>query len=450
MTGFIATSATMTAEDVLAAVAQAGQPALVLLDGGSSPVDPASGGADRRIQVLVDRPALPAVLRVAEGLPWQYAWAGNGVLRILSMRSYWFHGGHELEIYWDLPAAPLPPRWLARLRAALWNDVVARPDTLFDPDPAALLLHRVVQWYRTDGDPAEWRLVTESLDAIEHWGHTEALARATGTSSALARARELWWRRESGPAPRPAGSEMGPVWQSARILSRLTRRRRLGRLLAGQPRLGDSTLRCRVAGVEVWAEAGVFVPTPDATHIAELSLAAIASTERPVVVEAGAGCGAIALAVATHRPDSKVYATELARPALASAERNVRRLGLTNVSLYGGSVLTPLPAALRGTVDLVIANLPFYPAKRAASVGSIPRDTVVGTDDDGLGLVRELAQDARALLHPGGSVLLQMFGYQWDHFAVELTAMGYAPGDAMRPDPFAIGIARLAEPPLAR
>ncbi len=437
------------AEEILAAVAQADRPALVLSDGGSGE-DPASPDADLRIQVLVDRRDLSALLEVAEPLPWQYAWAHEGILRIVPTRSYWFAGGHELEIYHGLAAAPLPSVILTRVRNALWRNPTARQDGLLDPDPSALLIHRVVQWYRSDGDAAEWRLVTESLDELEDWGDAEALGRDTGTHRALARARRAWRADRGGPAPRPSGSELGPAWRLATSVSRRLRHRRLGRLLQGAPKLGDATLRCRVAGVEVRAEAGVFVPTPDATDIADLSLAAIEHRPSPIIVEAGAGCGAIALAVAAHRPDADVHATELADLAVASMHRNVRRLGLSNVAVYAGSVLTPLPAALRGTVDLVIANLPFYPATRDASVGSISRDTVLGTGADGLDLVRQLAVEARPLLRPGGRLLLQMFGDQWDRFVVELEAMGYIAGEAIRPDPFAIGSASLPLVPLAR
>ncbi|MFQ5425867.1 MAG: hydantoinase B/oxoprolinase family protein, partial [Gaiellales bacterium] len=47
----------------------------------------------------------------------------------------------------------------------------------------------------------------------------------------------------------------------------------------------------------------------------------------------GAGCGAVALAIATERPHCRVWATEVSGAAMAVVVKNVARLGLDNVIL---------------------------------------------------------------------------------------------------------------------
>ncbi len=198
------------------------------------------------------------------------------------------------------------------------------------------------------------------------------------------------------------------------------------------------TARCRVHGTEVLAGPGVFPPTPDAERFVRLTLEHIADADRPLVVEVGAGCGAIGLAIARTRPDADVRLTDLSRAAVRWTKRNRKSLGLRNVRVYRGPLLDPIGDDLRGRVAVMLANLPFYPAASYAAIGGVPRDTIEGEDEDGLGLLRRLAQDAAILLAPRGRLLLQMFASQWETFAPELAALGYSPGEPSVEGPFAI------------
>ena len=123
--------------------------------------------------------------------------------------------------------------------------------------------------------------------------------------------------------------------------------------------------------------------------------------------------------------------------------RNQQLLGLRNVTVGQGPLLEPLPRGLDGKIDVLLGNLPFYPPDDYARIGNVPRDTIEGAGDDGLGLVRETIRGAAPLLAPGGMLLLQMFDWQWEKLGPELVAAGYAPGDAVRSGRFAIGRADL-------
>jgi methylase of polypeptide subunit release factors len=48
-----------------------------------------------------------------------------------------------------------------------------------------------------------------------------------------------------------------------------------------------------------------------------------------------------------------------------------------------------------------------------------------GTDADGLGLVKELAEQARQVLMPGGRLVLQVSGWQWPDLRKALDSLGY-------------------------
>ena len=162
-------------------------------------------------------------------------------------------------------------------------------------------------------------------------------------------------------------------------------------------------------------------------------------------MEVGTGCGAVALAVARARQDSEVHAADLSRAAIWWARRNRRDLGLRNVRLYRGSLLAPFPLELTGRVRVLLANLPYITAERYAPLGGVPRDTIAGEGEDGLGLHRRLAQDAIPFLQPGGRLVLQMGERQWERFALELAAIGYRPAEPIRLGEFVIAPADAPE-----
>ena len=181
----------------------------------------------------------------------------------------------------------------------------------------------------------------------------------------------------------------------------------------GPPVLGSVPLRARLSGVETTVPPTVFVPTPDAETLVDMVLAALPEKSPGVVVDCGAGAGAIALGVAMARPDATVFALELSRRATRATRRNVRRSRLSNVQACRGSLLSPLPTEVHGSVQVLVANLPFYPKERYAAIGGVARSGIQGLEPDGLGLHRMLIAQAADVMAPRSSMILQMFQEQW-------------------------------------
>lgn len=185
-------------------------------------------------------------------------------------------------------------------------------------------------------------------------------------------------------------------------------------------------VRCRFAGLELRVRRGVFAPTAATERLFDLARAAAARHRRPIVVDVGTGCGAVALALAANLPRATVLATELSDVALACARRNRARLAIGNASFRRGSLLAPIPRRFAGRVSVIAANVPYLPPALEGSASALfPAGTAVGTGGDGLGLAREVAREARRLLTDGGSLVLQLAGFQWTAFLDELRALGY-------------------------
>jgi release factor glutamine methyltransferase len=147
-------------------------------------------------------------------------------------------------------------------------------------------------------------------------------------------------------------------------------------LSAGEARMFGRALCQRCAGtplqhltgeqpfrrLTVRVRPGVFIPRPETEVLVDVALVELGDAEAPVVVDVGTGTGAIALSVKQERPGAKVFATDRSPEAVALARENAERLGL-EVTVLEGDLLAPLPAELRGWIDLVVSNPPYVSAE---------------------------------------------------------------------------------------
>jgi release factor glutamine methyltransferase len=151
---------------------------------------------------------------------------------------------------------------------------------------------------------------------------------------------------------------------------------------------------------------GAFVPRPETEVMTGWAIERL--RERPVdappavVVDLCTGSGAIAKAIATEVPGTRVSAVELSPEAHAWAERN---LADTDVELLLAD-MADAPPELDGTVDLVICNPPYVPLDAYDSVVAEARDhdptVALFSGADGLDAIRVLTATAARLLRPGG------------------------------------------------
>lgn len=127
-----------------------------------------------------------------------------------------------------------------------------------------------------------------------------------------------------------------------------------------------------------------------------------------LVADVGAGCGAVAVAIAHALPQATVVATDVSRAALAVAAANARRHGVERrVHLLQADLLPPL----RRGYDLIVANLPYVKTadwrRLAPEVRDYEPRAALDGGRDGLLQIRRLLRRAPALLRPGGSACLE-------------------------------------------
>jgi release factor glutamine methyltransferase len=196
--------------------------------------------------------------------------------------------------------------------------------------------------------------------------------------------------------------------------------------------------------LEVACVAGVFVPRPETEVVAGLAIDAAARVPSPVVVDACTGSGVIALAVASEVPGARVTAVDRSSVAVDLARENLARLAAAApphpwkpgpwlapgayVEVVQGDLLGPVPADLRGRVDVLVSNPPYLPAADAATwepevADHDPHDALVG-GADGHEIVDELLRLAATWLRPGGTVVVEIDDRRGADAAAVATAAG--------------------------
>jgi len=210
-------------------------------------------------------------------------------------------------------------------------------------------------------------------------------------------------------------------------------------LLAAAPTAAalDALVARRVAGEPLehvlgWAEfcglriavgAGVFVPRRRTEFLAEQAVA----LARPgaVVVDLCCGTGAVGAVVAAAVPGARVHAADVDPAAVALARRN-----LPGGWVHEGDLDAPLPVALRGHVDVLVANAPYVPTGAIALMPPEARlhEARVALDGgpDGTDVQRRVAAAAPRWLAPGGHLLIETSDRQAPSTAAAMRRHGLA------------------------
>ena len=217
---------------------------------------------------------------------------------------------------------------------------------------------------------------------------------------------------------------------------------------AAREPLQHITGRAYFRHLELAVGPGVFVPRPETEVVAGAAIDAARAVADPVVVDLGTGSGAIALAVTTELPGSRVHAVEADPDAFAWAARNCSGSG---IDLRQGDMAEAFPD-LDGTVDVVVSNPPYIPHEAWESVAVEVRDhdpeLALYATGDGLDAIRVVERRAALLLRPGGVVGVEHADVQGESAPEVFVATGR--WDDVRDHPDLAGRARFVTARLAR
>ena len=174
----------------------------------------------------------------------------------------------------------------------------------------------------------------------------------------------------------------------------------------------------------LYVSAATLIPRPDTECLVEQALARL-PTAACSILDLGTGTGAIALALATERPDCTVTAVDVMPDAVTLAQRNVERLGLGNVTVLQSSWFTALENRL---FALIVSNPPYIdehdPHLAQGDVRFEPLTALVAANE-GLADLDHIVTTSRQHLLPGGWLLVEHGWTQGNAVRALFTNAGY-------------------------
>lgn len=168
-------------------------------------------------------------------------------------------------------------------------------------------------------------------------------------------------------------------------------------------------------GLRIAVGPGVFVPRHRTEFLVNQAAALIGRPggrlDQAVVVDLCCGSGAIGAAIVAATAQVarvELHAADIDPVAVRCARGNLAAVG---GRVYRGDLYKPLPAVLRGRVDVLAANVPYVPT---GQIGLLPAEArehepSVALDGgaDGLDVLRRVAAGAPSWLAPGGHLLFE-------------------------------------------
>lgn len=160
-------------------------------------------------------------------------------------------------------------------------------------------------------------------------------------------------------------------------------------------------------GLTFKVTADTLVPRPDTEILVQAAvdrLRAMAGEEPLRFADIGTGSGAICLSVLHYLAGTVADTVDISPAARAVAEENAASLGLADrITFHTGDLLQPLSGI---SFAAILSNPPYIPeadiAKLAPEVRLKEPHTALSGGQDGLDFYRRLANEAPAMLVPGG------------------------------------------------
>ncbi|MHA6633207.1 peptide chain release factor N(5)-glutamine methyltransferase [Citrobacter farmeri] len=187
--------------------------------------------------------------------------------------------------------------------------------------------------------------------------------------------------------------------QQAQLATLLARRQR------GEPIAHLTGVR-EFWSLPLFVSPATLIPRPDTECLVEQALARLPSGPCRIL-DLGTGTGAIALALASERPDCEVTAVDRMPDAVELAQRNAAHLAINNIHIQQSDWFSALPDR---PFTMIVSNPPYIdeqdPHLTQGDVRFEPLTALVA-GDSGMADIVHIIEQSRARLEAGGFLLLE-------------------------------------------
>jgi release factor glutamine methyltransferase len=160
-------------------------------------------------------------------------------------------------------------------------------------------------------------------------------------------------------------------------------------------------------GLSLKVTPATLIPRPDTELIVELALNRIPQAQPCRVLDMGTGSGAVALAIAKHKPNAEVVAVDVSQEALVVAIENAQRLEIPNASFIRSDWFSALDGQ---RFELIVSNPPYIASGDThLSQGDLRFEplSALASGADGLDDIRRIISAAPQYLTSNGWLLLE-------------------------------------------
>jgi release factor glutamine methyltransferase len=185
-------------------------------------------------------------------------------------------------------------------------------------------------------------------------------------------------------------------------------------------------------GYEFSVNPSVLVPRPETELLVETAIREIKRFDSSPVklADVGTGSGCIAISIARAIPTADVTAVDVSSDALNVARANAERLNLNGrIRFVQSDLFAALQGEKTGGFDIIVSNPPYVATSEFSQLTPDlffePRLALDG-GDDGLRVIAPLIREARAMLAPGGVLLLEIGTAQGDQVRELLLKAGFS------------------------
>lgn len=189
-------------------------------------------------------------------------------------------------------------------------------------------------------------------------------------------------------------------------------------------RVGGEPIAYIVGERDFWTltlntDSSTLIPRPETELLVEQALAVLAPIRQAKILDLGTGTGAIALAIASERPQDSVFACDFNAAAVSLARANAKKNNIRNIDIFESDWFERVAET---EFDLILSNPPYVaegdPHLQQGDLVFEPNTALIAKQD-GFADIKLICEQATGYLKADGALMFE-HGFEQGEIAREI------------------------------